>query len=848
VRIRKRRIVERPRLFALLDQSKAPVRMLIAPAGYGKTTLAEQWVARDGRSSAWFTARSSATDVAALALGIAKSAIAVVGECDERLRAHLKALPAPAENVETLAEILGEELFDWPDNAWLVLDDYHEVAVEPRAEDFVKTLLAVAPLRVLVASRVRPAWVSDKDVMYDVALELDQEALAMDDREAADVLIERSPPSAQNLAHLARGWPAVIGLASASSAELAADVEQVPESLYRFFADEVFAALGDGVRQGLTTLSVAPVLDYELAAALLGDDAHSVIAAALDVGLLVERKQQLDLHPLARAFLEERGVQLGFVPSAASAATCIAGYRVRREWDAAYELVVRFRMIDQIEPLTHEALDELLDTARLPTVDRWCQLANETSNKAPIFALARAETALRYGRHLEAVSHAELASEAAELQFRSLSIAGRAAHLASREEDALDFYRRAEAVAQCEGEVRDARWGQLMCSIDLELPTSAAALAELSEGVRFADARELVRAAAHAVYLQTRQGGRLDLDDADTANEVLPAVNDPIVESSFLSGYGIALALASRYDDAFEAAEALRQTAERYRFDFAIPYSLCAAAMAQGGMRRWDEAERAASLALEGARARRDLHADLLSCSVLFRLYAQQSKWSAGIGLRVARTRGAVKGSIAEVVCSRALVFACAGRTPQAMEMIDEVRGTTNAVEPIVLEKAVEAVCAVREGARDVIERANALEQAAFETGAVDMLVTSYRSCPELLSILLRSTSSRRFRELVERVGDSDLAGAVGQPIAFEDKRALLSPRELEVYELLRARLTNREIGRLLFIEESTVKAHSHRIYDKLGVRSRSALAVQAALERSDQATSATGTADSGDE
>ena len=89
-------------------------------------------------------------------------------------------------------------------------------------------------------------------------------------------------------------------------------------------------------------------------------------------------------------------------------------------------------------------------------------------------------------------------------------------------------------------------------------------------------------------------------------------------------------------------------------------------------------------------------------------------------------------------------------------------------------------------------------------------------------------------------MGDVDLASAVGQPIAFKDKRLLLSPREREVYELLRGGLTNRQIGKLLFIEESTVKAHTHRIYDKLGVRSRNALTVQAALERADYATSAT--------
>ena len=66
------------------------------------------------------------------------------------------------------------------------------------------------------------------------------------------------------------------------------------------------------------------------------------------------------------------------------------------------------------------------------------------------------------------------------------------------------------------------------------------------------------------------------------------------------------------------------------------------------------------------------------------------------------------------------------------------------------------------------------------------------------------------------------------------------SRRETDVFDLLRTGLSNREIGRLLFIEESTVKAHTHRIYDKLGVHSRTALAVQAALERSIQATSAT--------
>jgi DNA-binding NarL/FixJ family response regulator len=80
-----------------------------------------------------------------------------------------------------------------------------------------------------------------------------------------------------------------------------------------------------------------------------------------------------------------------------------------------------------------------------------------------------------------------------------------------------------------------------------------------------------------------------------------------------------------------------------------------------------------------------------------------------------------------------------------------------------------------------------------------------------------------------------------GTQSALDDPRARLSPREREVYDLLCQRLTNRQIARALFIEESTVKLHAHHIYDKLGVRSRTTLAIQAMLERVDHATSATG-------
>src|SRR3990170_157571 len=157
--------------------------------------------------------------------------------------------------------------------------------------------------QLLIASRQRPAWVTSRRILYGEVLELNQTALAMDSHEAAEVLAGRGTPSASGLVALANGWPAVIGLASVSAAEIEGE-EEVPESLYRFFAEEVLSALGDDVRAGLATLAVPPVLDRRLADNLLGvDRAETVCAAALDVGILEERGAHLELHPLARSFL-----------------------------------------------------------------------------------------------------------------------------------------------------------------------------------------------------------------------------------------------------------------------------------------------------------------------------------------------------------------------------------------------------------------------------------------------------------------------------------------------------------------------------------------------------------------
>jgi DNA-binding CsgD family transcriptional regulator len=61
-------------------------------------------------------------------------------------------------------------------------------------------------------------------------------------------------------------------------------------------------------------------------------------------------------------------------------------------------------------------------------------------------------------------------------------------------------------------------------------------------------------------------------------------------------------------------------------------------------------------------------------------------------------------------------------------------------------------------------------------------------------------------------------------PFVRDDARIAalgVTPRELEILELIAAGLSTREIAARIFVSENTVKTHASRLFDKLGARRR---------------------------
>jgi ATP/maltotriose-dependent transcriptional regulator MalT len=816
--------------------SGADVIILAAPAGYGKTTLARQWLGENKRVSAWHQVTFASLDLAVLASGVANACSSVIPHAGEALTERLRATQKAPVEPERLAETLGKELVDWPENAWLILDDYHVLIESPAAETFVNRLLTNGEVQALILTRRRPTWLTARHLLYGEAHELGANALAMTPEEAAAVLETRRERHISGLVALAQGWPAVIGLAALTATSVPEIEDLVPETLHTYFAEELYQCFPDDLKRALLHLSLAPTITSELGLELFGPGGEEVLGRCVESGFLTSYKPgTFELHPLLRQFLSTK-----IDRSRTSVESWIEhlGEFVlsRSNWDDASVLLERVGPGLLLNRLLEAALDDLLVEGRMETLRRWVDDARAHDYASPQVDLAEAELLFREGKPQRAE---ELALAAVEklphehpLLARALNLAALSAHFDNRTDVAIDRHVEAAGVALAIDAKRNAIWGQFITRAESGRKDEAAATIELFEETRPQSVEDRIREAQAHITLAVRWGGVQEaLRRFRHFLQLVDSKCDPLVKTGFLQTVGQALLLCAEYEDALAITRRQEAEATRLGLDFVIPHTLCLRIGAQIGLREFTGAretlKRAASLVRELNDHHSAANLSVLEAKIL--LVGSLSARAAEV-LEAEPPQWSNSGMAGEFIAMRAFATACCGDVGTAERLITESETRSDQIEATLLSLWARAVIGHTEGGDEA--GICAAFDAAVETGYLDSIVLAYRAYRPTLKVLSRIGPYRsNLRGLIHAGRDYGLARQVHLRVVApaEAVHTTLTAREREVLALLRRGLSNAEIANALWIEESTAKVHVRHILRKLGVRTRTEAAVLAA-------------------
>jgi LuxR family maltose regulon positive regulatory protein len=824
-------------LTRLLDNAQSTRIALVAPAGFGKTTLARQWADAANRQSLWFRATPASTDVAALAIGLGEILDQISNGASERLRERLRMSKAPNSEAELLGDLLGADLGPWPEVFWLVIDDYQHLTGEPAAEEFIDAVVSRANIRLLVTSRVRPAWATAKHLLYGEVTELGRSVLAMTHEEAAlAVPRNHEPATLAGLVALAEGWPALIGLASLVHTPVELSGGEMPEALHSYFAEELYQGIDDELQWNLVQLALASTINSDLATTLFAERGSMVLMEAFERGFLNREGDTFDMHPLLRHFLR---LKLRDVERAAAVKTAktIAGWSLQRSaWDESFELAAEFRLGEVLNELLVRALDELLSKGRLATLEQWLSEARRQIPGEEVVRLAEIELAFRKGRWLETEDKARRLARRLPKRhpYASLALfrAAQVAQLDDRQEEAFALLNEATSRSTTPTDLRRALWSRFLTLTDLEEPDLAAATLHELERLAPESLEDMIRQSQGPIHFAIRWGGvREALDRHSAALDLIDKTTDPLVRTGFLQSYGTALALAARYDEASEVADRQLVEAERSGLHWVRPHALELLALAQIGRREFELAETALRKAHRLAEQIDDKHTQANAIALLARIPLEHADPEKALQiLAPTRMPAASPGMEGELRSIRALILASMGRRSEAQAEVVNSESLSRHLEARCLRAFATAIVALIED--DEAETLSRLDHALAEsstTGNADSFVTSYRAVPDLLHLVLRvERAADDFLLRPLATYDSALGSKAGLAQRMPSLRARdeLTEREREVLALLRRGLSNRQIAQALWITESTAKVHVRHIFDKLGVRTRTAAAL----------------------
>ncbi len=407
----------------LARSSPRPIVSVVAPAGYGKTTLLSQWAERNGQSFAWVSVDEADNDPKVL-LSYVAEALDAVEPIDERV---FDALASPVSSVPgSVVPRLGAAFSSMTSPVVLVLDDVHVLHnSECRAALSVLADHVPGGSRLALSGRAEPPLRTARLRAEGRILEIGPGDLSLTHAEASSLLrnvdLAMSEDDVAELLQRTEGWPAGLYLAALYLREggpldtavvsFGGDDRLVSE----YMESEFLSRISHGQRVFLTRTAVlerisgplcAAVLDLPGAAAILADLARlNMLLVPLD-----RRGQWYRYHHLFRDMLraELERVDPGMIPvlQRRAAGWCLGNGLP----EAALEYSMAAGDTDQAAGLVGQLAVPAHRQGRVTTIERWFRWLEDRGGieQRPMVAVLASLLSALTGRPVEAERWADV--------------------------------------------------------------------------------------------------------------------------------------------------------------------------------------------------------------------------------------------------------------------------------------------------------------------------------------------------------------------------------------------------------------------------------------------------------
>lgn len=843
-------LVERPRLHERLstdlvaDQGFARKLTLIAgPAGYGKTTLAAQWLPTLNTRTAWLTLEPEDDDpIRFLRYLLGALQRAAVGLGSEA-QAMLAAPQAPAQEVVLTSLI--NELAARPDRLLLALDDYHVIQSLPihQALSFLVEHLP-GSLHLLIASREDPPLPLPRLEARGEALLIRERDLAFQEQEAGEFFRQKlgpvlDPRETAALTRRTEGWVTGLQLAALSMQDVsdrAAFVRSFTGSsrfVLDYLFEEVFNHQPESIQAFLLQTAVLDRFCAELCDAVTDASSSVAVIQRLERGhfFIVPLEQTgrwYRYHRLFGDLLRHRLRTDGEWDVADLHLRACQWYEAEGHPSDAIKHALAGAHWERAARLITAASDSVLRNGEVKTLLSWChQLPESVRGERPGLNLAHAWALLLTGELEQASKLLEQARRMAQDSDQLLGeIASAEAFIARTLGDlprTIELSR--EALELLPEEDRTSR-GNL--SVNLGIITWHQGQLEeterlLSEGLAHALATQNHYAAHTAQVFQARtlasRGKLLDAErryrEALRAGDQVPTAVIAHIDMAALMFERNAVADAEEH---LERATQLAADLRNVEFQVACQIEAALIRLELGGLRSAEQAlHRAGELASDRelpvlTRARK------LACQAQLAI-AQGNLADARRLLEDMPVEHDAHTFYRFLELNHARLDLAEGRVDRARERL--VQAAVQAKQSgwgygLLTIQVLEALAAEsRESAVETL--AGALRRAEPE-GYIRLFLIQGGALVPLLKEAVRSGTAPGY---VGRILAAQEAAPTVSPGQAGELIEPLTERELEVLNLVVAGLSNREIAKLLTISLGTAKTHVHNLYGKLGVGSR---------------------------